>query len=102
MGISSEDDDNGNSIEPTTKKEKNNHIRGQSKSTDLDKQAIINNSLATNSQLNYINKLVKEKNYSIESMNSYINRTYNKQRFDELTKEEASEIINMLQGLGKQ
>lgn len=102
LGISSEDDDDGNSIEPTTKKEKNNHIRGQSKATDPDKQAIINNSLATNSQLNYINKLVKEKNYSIESMNSYINRTYNKQRFDELTKEEASEIINMLQGLGKQ
>jgi len=61
-----------------------------------DKQAIVDNSLASDKQLNYIYKLAKQKNYSPESMASYIKEVYGKNSSKELTKKEASELIEML------
>lgn len=58
------------------------------------------NSLATDPQLELIYKLTKKKNYSLESMSSYIRNTYSKDNSKELTKKEASEIIEMLNALG--
>lgn len=61
-----------------------------------DKQAIVDNSLATDKQLNLIYKLVKDKNYSSESMAKYISEAFGKKSSKELTKKEASELIKML------
>ncbi len=85
LGISSEDDDDANSIEPST--------RNQSTSNK-------NNSLATQNQLNLIYKLVKDKKYGNDAIASYIKTAYNKNSSKELNKQEASEIIEMLNGLG--
>lgn len=71
------------------------------KKVDEDKKAINDNSLASDAQLELIYKLTKEKNCTAESMSSYIKNTYNKNNSKELTKKEASEIIEMLNGLGK-
>lgn len=60
-----------------------------------------NNSLATQNQLNLIYKLVKDKNYGNDAIASYIKTAYNKNSSKELTKQEASEIIEMLNETGK-
>lgn len=57
--------------------------------------------LASVKQLNYVYKLAKEKNYSSESMSNYIKSMYQKESSKELTKQEASSLIEMLQGLGE-
>ena len=67
-----------------------------------DKQAIVDNSLATDKQLNYIYKLAKQKNYSPESMASYIKEVYGKDSSKALTKKEASELIEMLNEMAKE
>lgn len=63
---------------------------------DTDKQAIVNNSLATDSQLGFIYKLVKDKNYGGDEMAKHIKTKYKKDSSKALTKAEASEIIAML------
>ena len=68
---------------------------------DKDKQAIVDNSLASDKQLNYIYKLAKQKNYSPESMANYIKEAYGKDSSKALTKKEASELIEMLNELNK-
>lgn len=75
LGIASEDDDDGNSIEPN----------------DANK----NSSLASDKQLQYLYKLSKQKGFESQ-MSVYIKRTYNRNSSKELTKQEASEIIQML------
>lgn len=65
-----------------------------------DKQAIVDNSLASNKQLNYLYALTKEKGFE-DMMAGYIKKTYNKDSSKALTKAEASEIIQMLQEIGK-
>ncbi|MCQ4925303.1 hypothetical protein NE686_19520 [Tissierella carlieri] len=67
---------------------------------DTDKQAIENNSLASDKQLNFISKLVDDKNYGPDAMKTYIKTAYVKDSSKALTKREASEIIEMLNGLG--
>ena len=67
---------------------------------DKDKQAIVDNSLASDKQLNYLYALTKEKGFE-EMMAGYIKKTYNKDSSKALTKAEASEIIKMLQEIGK-
>lgn len=57
--------------------------------------------LASVKQLNYVYKLAKEKSYSSESMSNYIKSMYQKESSKELTKQEASSLIEMLQGLGE-
>lgn len=69
---------------------------------DKDKQAIVDNSLASDKQLNYIYKLAKQKNYSPESMASYIKEAYGKDSSKALTKKEASELIEMLNEMAKE
>ncbi len=70
--------------------------------TDKEKQAIVANSLATDKQLNFIYKLAKDKNYSSEEMKNYIKSVYQKDSSKALTKKEASEMIEMLNELGKE
>lgn len=70
--------------------------------TDKEKQAIVDNSLATDKQLNFIYKLAKDKNYSSEEMKNYIKSVYQKDSSKALTKKEASEMIEMLNELGKE
>lgn len=75
----------------------NNHGKNQGQApADENKQAIEDNSLASEKQLNLIYKLVKEKNYSSESMAKYISEAFGKKSSKELTKKEASELIKML------
>ena len=71
----------------------------QNKRSDNNKSDKKDN-LATQSQLNLMYKLVKEKNYGNDSISSYIKNAYNKDSSTELTKKEASEIIKMLNELG--
>lgn len=68
------------------------------KNVDEDKQAIVDNSLATGKQLNLLYKLTKEKGFESQ-MGGYIKKTYSRNSSKELTKSEASEIINMLQAM---
>lgn len=69
---------------------------------DKGKQAMVDNSLASDKQLNYIYKLAKQKNYSPESMASYIKEVYGKDSSKALTKKEASELIEMLNEMAKE
>lgn len=69
---------------------------------DKDKQAIVDNSLASDKQLNYIYKLAKQKNYSPESMARYIKEAYGKDSSKALTKKEANELIEMLNEVAKE
>jgi hypothetical protein len=73
-----------------------------SKPVDKEKQAIVDNSLATDKQLNFIYKLAKDRNYSSEEMKNYIKSAYQKDSSKALTKKEASEMIEMLNELGKE
>lgn len=90
LGIASEDDDDANSIEPSKKYNSNNNQSTNKQSDDL----------ATQSQLNLMYKLVKDKNYGSDGISKYIKTAYNKDNSTELTKKEASEVIGMLNGLG--
>jgi len=75
----------------------NNHGKNQGQApADENKKAIEDNSLASDKQLNLIYKLVKDKNYSSESMAKYISEAFGKKSSKELTKKEASELIKML------
>lgn len=58
-----------------------------------------NGDLASSKQRQYIFKLSQDKNYSSDSMTNYIKTMYQKESSKELTKKEASELIEMLQGL---
>ena len=69
---------------------------------DKGKQAMVDNGLASDKQLNYIYKLAKQKNYSPESMASYIKEVYGKDSSKALTKKEASELIEMLNEMAKE
>ncbi|HHY13229.1 MAG TPA: hypothetical protein GX526_01095 [Thermoanaerobacterales bacterium] len=69
--------------------------KGQEKTSQFGASA----ELASSKQLNYIYNLMKNKNFTAESMTSYINSAYNKNSSKELTKQEASELIDMLSNL---
>lgn len=73
--------------------------KSQSKKADENKQAIVDNSLASDAQINYINKLIEGKGYGQDAMINYIKSTYNKSDLKALSKKEAGEVINMLNGL---
>ena len=101
MGISSEDDDDANSIEPNRSsgnKKTNTNQHSKSKQDDV-KQDIVDNSLASDKQLKYLYVLTKEKGFESE-MAGYIKKTYGRDSSKALTKAEASEIIQMLQEIG--
>lgn len=105
LGISSEDDDDGNHAESNTLavekgKKGEKQTTQQPQKTDEDKKAIVDNSLASDAQVNYINKLVEVKGYGMEAMINYIKTAYNKSDVKALGKKEAGEVINMLNGLG--
>lgn len=106
LGISSEDDDDGNHAEPDTPKpttpkaEKNKGQSTPKSKTDTDKQAIVDNSLASDAQITYINNLSSKKGYTIDALVSYIKTAYNKTDIKALSKQEAGEVINMLNGMG--
>lgn len=70
--------------------------QGQAKTSE-DLQAIKDNSLASEKQLQHIYSLAKKKNYTAESMSSFIKNSFNKNKSEELTSKEASELIKMLQ-----
>ena len=76
--------------------------KANTRQTDKAKQDIVGNSLATNKQLNFIYKLAKDKNYSGKEMSNYIKSVYKKDSSKALTKKEASEMIEMLNELGKE
>ena len=78
----------------------NSHGKNQAPA-DENKKAIEDNSLASDKQLNLIYKLVKEKNYSSDSMARYISEAFGKKSSRELTKKEASELIKMLNEMEK-
>ena len=92
LGISSEDDDDGNSAEPKSiPKKKANTNQGDNPKEE--------SNLASEKQLNFIYKLVKDKDYGAESISKYIKTMYEKDSSKELTKQEASELIEMLNNL---
>lgn len=74
--------------------------KSNTNAVDKDKQAIVDNSLASDKQLNYLYALTEEKGFK-DMMADYIKKTYGKNSSKALTKAEASEIIQMLQEIGK-
>lgn len=60
-----------------------------------------NSSLADEKELAIIYKLVKDKNYGAETMATYIKKAFNKNSSKELTKYEASKLIEMLNAIGE-
>ena len=78
LGISSEDDDDGNNAE--------------SKPTNVGTKG----DLASEKQLGLIHNLVKSKDYGVDNISKYIKDNYKKDSSKELTGKEASEIIKML------
>lgn len=76
--------------------------KNDKKDVDEDKQAIIDNSLATDRQIKAIYAIAKSKNYSKESIESFIKSTYKKDSIKALTKQEASEMIQMLNELNNE
>lgn len=103
LGIASEDDDDANSIEPDNTKQfdtlntpMNKNYQKPNKNLDKDKQAIIDNSLATESQIEAISKLAKERGLE-NSMVGYIKSTYGKEDFKALTRQEAGQVMRELQ-----
>lgn len=89
-------------VNRTSSSAKSNTRQTDKSKTGLDKQGIVDNSLATDKQLNFIYKLAKDKNYSSEEMKNYIKSVYQKDSSKALTKKEASELIEMLNELGKE
>lgn len=75
-------------------------VESKQSTIDEDKQVIVDNSLATDNQINAILKISKSKNYTEDSLSNYIKTAYNKKSVKELTRQEASDTIQMLQGLG--
>lgn len=79
---------------------------GQEKKKNTQKQADESkkdiNSLATDKQIKAIYALLKNKNYSEESLKNYINNAYNKDSVTELTKQEASDVIQILNEMAKE
>lgn len=79
---------------------------GQKKKQNTQKQADESkkdiNSLATDKQIKAIYVLLKNKNYSEESLKNYINATYNKDSVAALTKQEASDVIQVLNEMAKE
>lgn len=79
---------------------------GQEKKQNTQKQADESkkdiNSLATDKQIKAIYALLKNKNYSEESLKNYINTAYNKDSVTELTKQEASDVIQILNEMAKE
>ena len=68
---------------------------------DEDKQALEDNSYASDKQLKFMARLMKEKGFTAESMKNYTKTAYNKEDSKSLTKKEASELIEMLNNIGK-
>lgn len=89
LGISSEDDDDGNNAEP--KKEYKPNVPTTKKPNNVKES-----NLASEKQLNFVYKLVKDKEYGADNISKYIKDNYNKNSSKELTPKEASEIIKML------
>lgn len=69
--------------------------------SDSDKQAIVDNSLATDRQIKAIYAIAKNKSYTEESLKNYVKSVYNKDSIKELTRQEASDVIQMLNELNK-
>lgn len=69
---------------------------------DKEKQAIVDNSLATDKQVKAIYAMAKNKNYTKDSLTSYINSVYSKDSVAALTKQEASDVIQMLNEMSKE
>ncbi len=91
-------------IDDTKDSDANKH--GQEKKQNTQKQADEPkkdiNSLATDKQIKAIYALLKNKNYSEESLKNYINTAYNKDSVAELTKQEASDVIQILNETSKE
>ena len=68
---------------------------------DENKQAIVDNSLATDKQIKAIYAIAKNKGYTEESLKNYTKSIYNKDSIKELTRQEASDVIQMLNELNK-
>lgn len=98
LGIASDDDNDANNVEPPTQPNSQSKPKSEQKQ-DEDLKTIKDNSMANDAQLKLIYKLVKEKNYSGESMSKYIKTAYNKNSSEELNRQEAIEVINMLNGI---
>lgn len=92
LGISSEDDDDANSIEPE---------KGNNKSHTNQNDIGTGTNLASDKQIELINKLLKQKEYTEDSINAYIQKAFSKKGLDVIDKNEASEIITMLNDLKK-
>lgn len=82
----------------------NKHDTGQIKKSkeQTKKTDDTENDLASEKQLKCIYALAKQKNYSPENMASYIKEVYGKNSSKELTKKEASELIEMLNEVAKE
>lgn len=68
---------------------------------DPDEKVISDNSLCSDAQLNYIDRLMKNKNYTEKALIEFIKVTYSKTDVKALNRTEASELINMLNEMGK-
>ena len=69
---------------------------------DEDKQGIVDNSLATDRQIKAIYAIAKNKSYTEESLENYVKSAYNKDSVKELTRQEASDVIQMLNEMAKE
>jgi len=69
--------------------------------SDSGKQAIVDNSLATDRQIKAIYAIAKNKSYTEESLENYVKSAYNKDSIKELTRQEASDVIKMLNELNR-
>jgi hypothetical protein len=107
LGISSEDDDDGNGMEGTDTTKYNTgreNTGSQGKTTQaIDKPATGQNNKpddiadkATEAQCNAINNISKKKNIGYEVLQAIIQESYKKTEVKALTKKEASEIITYL------
>ena len=69
--------------------------------SDSGKQAIVDNSLATDRQIKAIYAIAKNKSYTEESLENYVKSAYNKDSIKELNRQEASDVIRMLNELNR-
>ncbi len=69
---------------------------------DANKQAIVDNSLATDKQIKAIYAIAKNKGYTEESLKNYTKSIYNKDSIKELTRQEASDVIQALNEMAKE
>jgi hypothetical protein len=79
-------------------KESNSYEKKSSTPPKQTKSAGTGDKLASEKQLKYIYKLVEDKNYQ-EGIKSYIKNNYHKDSSKELTAKEASELIELLNGM---